>query len=213
MKGLRWITFGAALAFVAAPASAQNNVRLQMDSAGHTVFGGVYVGPYFAHQVGAPGQPEMDVFCVDYNHEISLGQQWNANFSVLNGDLSKTRFKNLTWYSEAAWLDMQFATTSKNQWGLLHYAIWNITSPGTPNLGGLSSGDRNTVLGYINAAQHNYGQVNLAYWDVVTDVNTVNGQYGVQEYLTQVTPEPGTIILLGTGLLLIGGVAVKRNIA
>jgi hypothetical protein len=108
---------------------------------------------------------------------------------------------------------MQFASTSKNQWGLLHYAIWNITSPGTPSLGGLSTADRNTVLGYIDAAQHNYGQVNLAYWDVVTDVNTVNGQGGAQEYLTQVTPEPGTIILFGTGLLLIGGVAVKRNLA
>lgn len=210
MKGLRWIAIGAALAFAVTPASGQ--VKLQMDSAGHTVFGGVYVGPYYAHQVGAPGQPEMDVFCVDYNHEISIGQQWTANFSNLAGNLSKTRFDNLVWYSEAAWLDMQFASTSQSQWGLLHYAIWNITSPGTPNLGSLSTGDRNTVLGFISSAQHNYGQVNLNYWDVVTDVNTVNGQGGVQEYLTQVTPEPGTIILFGTGLLLIGGVAVKRNL-
>lgn len=211
MKGLRWITLGAALAFAATPASGQ--VKLQMDSAGHTVFGGVYVGPYFAHQVGAPGQPEMDVFCVDYNHEISIGQQWTANFSNLSGSLSKTRFNNLVWYSEAAWLDLQFRTTAQNQWGLLHYAIWNITSPGTPNLGGLSLADRNTVLGYITSAQQNYGQVNLSNWAVVTDVNTVNGQGGAQEYLTQVTPEPGTIILFGTGLVLIGGVVVKRNLA
>ena len=211
MKGLRWITLGAALAFAATPASGQ--VKLQMDSAGHTVFGGVYVGPYFAHQVGAPGQPEMDVFCVDYNHEISIGQQWTANFSNLAGNLSKTRFNNLVWYSEAAWLDMQFKTTAQNQWGLLHYAIWNITSPGTPNLGGLSLGDRNTVLGYISSAQQNYGQVNLSNWAVITDVNTVNGQGGAQEYLTQVTPEPGTLILFGTGLVLIGGAVVKRNLA
>lgn len=213
MKALRGIALGAALAFAASPVAAQNNVRLQMDSAGHTVFGGVYVGPYFAHMVGAPGTPEMDVFCVDYNHEISLGQQWNANFSDLNGDLSKTRFNNLVWYSEAAWLDQQFATTAKSQWGLLHYAIWNITSPGTPNYSGFSLADRNTINGFLSAAQANYQSVNLANWAVVTDVNTINGQYGVQEYLTQVTPEPGTIILLGTGLLLVGGVVTKRSAA
>ena len=209
MKGLRWITLGASLAFAASPAAAQ--VHLQMDSAGHTVFGGVYVGPYFAHVVGQPGQPELDVFCVDYNHEISLGQQWEANFSSLDGDLSHTRFDNLVEYSEAAWLDMKFATTSTTQWGLLHYAIWNITSPGTPNYSGLSIADRNTINGFIADAQHNYKNVNLSDWAVVTDVNTANGQGGVQEYLTQVTPEPGTILLLGTGLLLIGGVLAKRS--
>ena len=207
---------GALLVFGSAAASAQQN--LQFKSGGSVVYNGVYVGPYQAWVTSLPGQPVIDIFCVDYAHEITYNQLWTANFTNLaTGNLGLTRLGyGLTGsalasvqarYEMTAWLASQFQTAPTSSWGDIDYAIWNVTSPGTPTLTSASA----MWLARADSVQ-NYGTVDMSSWDVVTDVTAQGENGGTQEFLTHVsTPEPATLLLLGTGLLGLMAVGVTKR--
>ena len=214
------------LAVVAQPLRAQiwqDSVKLHLPYAtwrtSGVVANGVYVGPYQAmfQSVGgfATTSPRFDVFCVDFQNSVSVGRKWKANFTTLaGGDMSKTRWKNQLKYRMAAYLSAKFKTTATTQWGALHAAIWNIMA-GSPSIttGSWASAD---AAAFYSDAQANGGSFDMSAWYVVTDVNTSSatpGVGGVQEYIYN-TPEPATIILLGTGLLSVLALGIaKRPVA
>lgn len=212
----------AVLSLVASAAVAQSGQR-QLTYTGHSgvASNGYYVGAYHA---ASPGLPALDIYCTDFFNRLSK-TTWTAQFtrlSDISGDyslLGNTRLGLLDGqsaatalrYKQSVWLATQFATQATGQWGGIHGAIWNITAPGT-----------RTVTGFPNqgfwegqALAAALGDINWDYWFVVTDVETINGSGvgGTQEFLVYSAPEPGTIILMGTGLIgLIGAAVVTRRI-
>jgi hypothetical protein len=222
MKLNRSVVIALALGLAASGAQAQNyQSQIRLTGVGSTVAHGYYVGPYTG---ATPGMPSLDIYCVDFLNGVSIGNAWTANFTSIGSllddatNLGRTRWGQvwgggaISMYQRAAWLASFFAVSGTSQWGGIHGAIWDIFTP-TNNPGWT---DR---LPWMNAASaaataeyaFGPGDYNWDNWYVVTDVQTSGITGGRQEYLTYITPEPETLLLLGTGLVGVLGVALAAK--
>ena len=178
MKLLRSLTLAAALLVVGSvAATAQQTMQFNSAATGFND-GHYYVGTYLASYY--PGGPQIDVYCVDFYHEINYGQIWTANFtSLASGDFSKTRLglAGLTnaaafgLYEEEAWLATQFSNPlyhDNNDWVGIAHAMWSLTSGNTALIDAYST-PWLTKLGVAMA--DNYAGTDLSGWSVITDVN------------------------------------------
>jgi PEP-CTERM motif len=217
MRSTRFLAIALTSLAVLTSSAESQTTQVKMKSAGSTVSHGVYVGAYRGQIGSGPGAATVDLFCVDYLNHSWVGATWTANRTSLGGgtDLSNTRFGGLTnslvRYRMAAWLTTQFAAAPPTQWGDIHATIWHLMTPTSPNYSADSQ--------WLAAAQQFYDtNTNEKYWNrfqVLSDVAMgpeVLGaarRGGIQEFII-VTPEPATILLLGTGLLLVVGLGYKR---
>jgi len=200
-----------------------------------TYYTSIYRGQFLS---GGPTTAQIDIFCVDFFRSVGAGNEWNAWFSPLSGDLSKTygmQFRG--WdqaiaaqrYRAAAWLATQFGSPAggydgaeKGQWPVLQAAIWSLMGKSADgsttafSLSGFSNPLGSTAAGYLNTALAAGNATDFvaqsSNWTVISDVGAT-ATSGKQEFLTQqsVVPEPETVILLVTGLLALGAVAYFRG--
>lgn len=200
------------LLLLPAPSRAQA-VHFQFTDAGagYNAFG-VYIGTYGGTWDYLGNQPHHVGFnCVDFFHEVNWNQQWDANISSLaSGDVSATRHpQSLDKYREAAWLISNYSTTNVQT---TQATIWNLfASPG-------ANWTSDPTL--LADAQTHVPSFDFTDWYVVTDVNArgPNDAASVQEFVVDdptahilSTPEPSTAALLGSGLLAISGVGLRRR--
>jgi hypothetical protein len=150
----------------------------------------------------------VQVMCDDYIHGGTPGQTWLANITNLGTQgIGDARFNlmadALTLYKEAGWILLQTPITSPGEYADMNYAVWHIFDSAAP----LAPG----ALVWLNAAQAEaaLGFPGVPFNDVF--IITPLDQYDPnlndpQEFLTidpklGTTPEPGTLLLLGTGLV------------
>jgi len=158
---------------------------------------GEYTYPYYLTENGVSYTPMM---CDDFYDRVTIGETWQADITLLtSGDLSKTKFNNLTEYEEAAYLMMQLNNTDPSQWADINWAVWQIfdpnADPGAANKAGVDY--------WLNQAETaDLSKINFSGVEIITPVDS-----GPQEFL-YVAPEPGTLLMLGSGVI---GIWLRRK--
>jgi len=237
MRLTRTLLTAVALAASAAPASALQlpgktipawrlkNLQFQKTAPKPAVTAfGYYVGPFTGTVLSDPTRPTINLFCVDVLNSIKFGQTWTGAFTRLSSnDFSATRhgIAAKSSYEKAAYLASQYRAPGVNtsQWGGIQTAVWNLLNPGNPNGGTNPTANSSEAYWLAQADSWYLGggarTFDLSRWSIVTDVQgvgVVSGR-GTQEFLTDTTatPEPETWILMGTGIMLILGVAITKG--
>jgi len=168
------------------------------------------------------------LYCVDFEH-YATNSNGLVNVSMVGGDLSNTRLGSFATYQRTAYLSSLFDGWTEHQavlasafggtwsqstvWSGLHAAIWNTTGS-NPSLGSATEVARNY---FLSAANDNAGDFDTSGWYVLSEADLPLSDRGSgQEFLirtvTTSVPEPSTILLMATGLLLLLGASRGRAI-
>src|SRR6266851_7118553 len=149
------------------------------------------------------GQTES-FYCVDFSHEIQAGQSWNVSIASLTGSsFSSTRLGDQSTYMVMAYLITQMMSpgVTQLQKAADQYAIWSF-SGGPANPYGNTTAIITTALAGMKSSGFT-GQE----WEILTPTGSLG-----QEFLVYV-PEPGALLLLVIGMLLIGITMRKKGFA
>lgn len=196
---------------------------------------GYYMSPYSGT---VDGGPEVRFNCVDFFHDVAVGQTWQANstnlgamvtalqtndLATLNSLVGNTRGGDsypagdaVKMYQEAALLTTMLAANpgaDPTRSSAIQTAIWELTNAGFPVAQAIGSGSatENDTGFWVNYAVTNFATQATGFYDqfnVLTDITHATG--GTQEFVYS-TPEPATLTLLATGLFAVGAVGLKRR--
>jgi len=181
--------------------------------------------PYYIEPVDGPSTLIYSVMCDDYAHGGQPGDVWDANLTNLgSGIIVNTRFNNLPGpasnyalglYDMAGWILLQTQTQQSSEWKPMTYAVWHIFDPNAPLFGDAAN--------WLNLAlaekQIGFPGVDFNKVYILTPVDQRDPDpNSMQEFMYigadpsqeaaqggQTTPEPGTFLLLGSGVLAMVG--------
>jgi hypothetical protein len=202
-----------ALFLAVAPAAFADSTMVLTGVGSGNVLDGAYIGPYIATVGGVANTP---VICDDYSDESYIPESWTAYTSGFPS-LSKVDFKSGSMtqnYEEAAYLALELLAAPPNslQAGEIQYALWGVfDSNAISDLTAYNATDGAAAAAYLTDAETHYSKLTAAqlaeftfYTPNTNDPITCGGAACAstppQEFIVVDAPEPGTILLLCTGL-------------
>jgi hypothetical protein len=149
-----------------------------------------------------------DATCYDIFDNVTGGQSWTANALTLSQAAATGQFSggadSLSGYKEVGFLSLQTINSPQNQIDLQH-DIWNVFASGTYSL---TAGMQTylDLLGTPAYTNFDFGRVVF-----LEDVNRMGRSQAFVIDPPTASPEPGTIVLIGAGALLIGIGRIRRQ--
>ena len=190
--------------FLSAVASADSvPVTMTLLGTGTNNSGGYYTYPYYFSINGGKATPLM---CDSFTNHVSIGDSWSAHVTgLLSG---KGLFGNQLTDYKAAGIIFMSVMSGKVSATTGNWAVWNLFTPGITADAAVLALDQSALASAKYTPASSFRGLVL-----YTPVGATPG-HGPQEYIGYgpglSTPEPGTMMMLGTGLIGIAGLMRRK---